>query len=441
MGVIIYGRRSYGRVHAHDGEYLETQFAHIDYVPLFPVGSQWITRDLGGGERRGFKVKLHGGSVAATYLRIWAPLLALGCLVQPGVIAKLFGAGFAALSVWAWTWRALRGHAATRRSDFNRVAFGTRCEPRWLTDEMRERLAADLRDQLAKRPNARPPEDVALHGPLDVEEAVLAYGMLRIAGVSDPASDAAADRLLASAFELPTSDGGPYRAANAEPTTAFGDAVAKLATAHSAQASAQNAAYREQRIAAERRRWFRRPWVQAVGLALLTPMAFGAIPIAAMAFGDPVPMTERQLGSGTIPHGRVVVTCDSFEDGHDTLVRGGEFEAYIYYCWIGKHVLPMFSPQGAPPVAHSPIVGTLYETRDDSERDHTWLAMLRRDAPTFEAYTFDVHLDRRHDDDRGLFAFFIALDALVLAGWIFWIRGVVRRRAARRSATVATAAA
>jgi hypothetical protein len=65
MGVVIYGRRAYGRVHQHEGEYADTQFAHIDFIPLFPIGSFWVTQDLGNGQRMGFPIKLNGRSVAA----------------------------------------------------------------------------------------------------------------------------------------------------------------------------------------------------------------------------------------------------------------------------------------------------------------------------------------------------------------------------------------
>ena len=60
MGVVIYGRRAYGRVHQHEGEYADTQFAHIDFIPLFPIGSFWVTQDLGNGQRMGFPIKLNG---------------------------------------------------------------------------------------------------------------------------------------------------------------------------------------------------------------------------------------------------------------------------------------------------------------------------------------------------------------------------------------------
>ena len=79
MGVIIYGRRAYGRVHQHEGEYAQTTFAHIDFVPLFPTGSFWVTDDR-GGQRFGFPIKLNGRSVLATYLRVWGPIASVAVL-------------------------------------------------------------------------------------------------------------------------------------------------------------------------------------------------------------------------------------------------------------------------------------------------------------------------------------------------------------------------
>ena len=66
MGLIIYGRRPYGRVHQHGGEYAHTTFAHIDFMPLFPIGSFWVTEDR-NGQRMGFPIKLLGRSVPGSH--------------------------------------------------------------------------------------------------------------------------------------------------------------------------------------------------------------------------------------------------------------------------------------------------------------------------------------------------------------------------------------
>src|ERR1044071_5348565 len=105
MSVIIYGQRPYGRLHAHEGEYAHTLFMHVDFIPLFPVESYWITSDLGRGDPVGFPIKLHGKSVLATYLRFWAPVLAVVAFVSSrSLIATAIAIALAGLSAWAWMW-------------------------------------------------------------------------------------------------------------------------------------------------------------------------------------------------------------------------------------------------------------------------------------------------------------------------------------------------
>src|SRR5437764_2188422 len=170
--MIVIGHRPYGRVHAHEGEHLETQFAHIDFLPLFPIGSQWITHEA-GGNRIGFPVRLSLKSLAAGYLRVWGPLVAFVLFALGGILASCV---IAALVAWSWTWWRLP-RALRRRSDFNRVAFGSRCEPKWMTRAQRIGNEEALRKSAARR-GARSPEDVARFGATDANEAVIAYGLL-----------------------------------------------------------------------------------------------------------------------------------------------------------------------------------------------------------------------------------------------------------------------
>src|SRR4051812_10326395 len=154
--VIIYGRRAYGRVDAHGGEYAHTTFAHLWYMPLFPIQSYWITQD--GEAPLGFEIGFHGRSVLAAYLRMWAPLAAIACLATG---APFIGAAFAALGVWAWLWRRA---PASRRSDFNLVAYGTRCEPSRMPREMRDRVKRSLDSRWEGLALGKPPEDIAQFG-------------------------------------------------------------------------------------------------------------------------------------------------------------------------------------------------------------------------------------------------------------------------------------
>lgn len=203
--VIIYGRRAYGRVDEHDGEYAQTQFAHIYYMPLFPIQSHWITR--GGDAPLGFEIGLHGKSILTAYLRMWAPLVAIACLAT----APLIAIPFAALGIWAWV---SRKSPASRRSDFNLASFGTRCEPNRMPRDMRDRVKHALEARWERLALGKPPEDVAQFGATTIEEASTAYGLLRLSAVDrrDPAGHARADRIAAGQYDKPVLGEGPYRA-------------------------------------------------------------------------------------------------------------------------------------------------------------------------------------------------------------------------------------
>jgi hypothetical protein len=424
MGVVIYGRRAYGRVHQHEGEYADTQFAHIDFLPLFPVSSFWVTQDLGNGQRMGFPIKLNGRSVAATYLRIWGLPIGIGMLAGGSLPVAIAGAILLALSLYSWTWRSRRGAHAHRRSDFDRVALGSRCDPRWMTSDMRDRIGKSLETSLAKRDDARPPDDVARFGARDLNEAVLAYGLLRISSVKHTAAAASADRLLSSAFEQLPSDGGPYR-------ESIGAAVPELGSAISAAARAAAEAARARRPV--HKRWFHKPWVQLVGLLFLTPMALGGIAGIYKSIAPAHEVTAKQLGSTHPPfHERVIVACDAIHDLGWQVLRGDSVDEEIVFCQMGTHLLPVVSRRGESPTAAGKIDGEVRFIPDPSTRttrNHPWVDALHADAE-LDGRSFDVYLKRDASDRRFNAVFGAVLTLAVVVAWFFWIRGIVRRRRA-----------
>jgi hypothetical protein len=226
--IVIYGRRSYGRVDAHGGEHAHTNFAHIYYMPLVPIGSFWVTEDLGGSVR-GFKITASGKSILAAYLRMWGPFAAVVGMATGGLGGYLVAAAAIVACLYAWTWRSLGGASNLRKSDFHLLAFGTRCDPVRLPTELRLQFKAELDDKWAKLATGRPPEDVATHGAKTLDEAVVAYGLLRLAALDGHESAAvAADRLLHGQHDLPKSADGPYRGDHT-PNAAVLDDVAAAA--------------------------------------------------------------------------------------------------------------------------------------------------------------------------------------------------------------------
>lgn len=78
--LIIWGTRFYGRIRSCGRSFIATRFAHVWFIPLFPVGSQLVLEE-NGSSYRGIPVDINLKSVLAGYLRIWGPI---------GVIASIF---------------------------------------------------------------------------------------------------------------------------------------------------------------------------------------------------------------------------------------------------------------------------------------------------------------------------------------------------------------
>ncbi len=338
-----------------------------------------------------------------------------------GMIA---GAVVAALSIWSWTWRARRGDLTLRRSDFDRVALGSRCDPAWMTDDMRERVHKSLETSLAKREDARPPDDVARFGAKDVQEAVLAYGLLRISAIKHKAAAASADRLLASAFEELPSDGGPYR-------ETIGNAVPELGAAISAAARAAAQAARVPR----RKRWFHKPWVQAIGLAMLTPAALAGSLGIYKGIGPAREIGHKELSSIHPPTSRhVAVTCEAIRDLGWQVLEGDDVKEQITFCQIGQHLLPIVSAKGETPPATGKVDGELkYIPDNDYSNHHPWVDALHQDAD-IDRMSYEVYLKRDSSDRKLDVVLGGAFVLAVLAGWGFWIRGFVRRRREKAAA-------
>jgi hypothetical protein len=210
--MIIYGHRSYGRVDGYRGEYAQTQFAHLYYLPLIPISSFWVTSE-NGGAKRGFDIRLSAHSVIATYLRWWGPAFAaLAFALAPGEVGAVAAAPLVAAVAVAWRWRSVRTARAMRQSDVDRLVFGSRCPPALLTADMRQDLRRRLDERWSKIGGGRSPEDVVGFGARTADEGLFAYGLLRLAAVEhqDPAAADGADRLLAGIEREPTA-GSPYR--------------------------------------------------------------------------------------------------------------------------------------------------------------------------------------------------------------------------------------
>jgi hypothetical protein len=215
--IVIYGTRFYGEVNSYGGQRQLTKFFHMYWVPLVPVSTLWVTRDLDDGYS-GHAVVMSARSVAAGYARVWGPVAAI-CAVISGNLGGYVAAGaLMAMSAWTWSWRSVRAARERRRSDFHQLAFGTRCDPLDMDARLASVLQADVAERWAQVADGNTPDDIARLGAANPAQAVLAYASLRLAARLAPgdaarAARTASERVLDALKDAnPVAlEGGPYR--------------------------------------------------------------------------------------------------------------------------------------------------------------------------------------------------------------------------------------
>jgi len=208
--IVIWGTRNGGKIDQRDGQYALTRFAHVYWMPLFPVSSIWVTRD-----GVGHTMKLSGRSVLAGYARTWGVLVA--ALGVAGLVPLVPAVVAVSLTALSWAWKDVNTDAQRRRSDLNQLAFGTRCDPKLLPGELAEGIKLELGQRWALISDGQSPDEVATFGTDDVQRAATAYGLLRLTALTLPADQAreaedAASRIADGVREkLQITEGGPYR--------------------------------------------------------------------------------------------------------------------------------------------------------------------------------------------------------------------------------------
>ena len=102
--IIVYGTRFYGKVKAAGRSFLGTQFFHIYYVPLIPIGTHLILEEHGDGSYKGIKTGFSLKSMLAAYLRIWGPLATIAAIcIGAGAIDDMSDEPLAMAVVGAFT--------------------------------------------------------------------------------------------------------------------------------------------------------------------------------------------------------------------------------------------------------------------------------------------------------------------------------------------------
>ena len=456
---LIATRRTHGRVDEHDGEYVETEFTCLGPlpIPLVPVRSFWIVDDR-GSQRVGFEIELHHRSVAAAYLRILAPGIAIAVLaLWSSSSAAAIAAALFTLSAWSWTWWP-RDAAVRRRSDFDRAAFGSRCDPAAMTDAMHQLLTDQLRLRAGAHAEPRLPDDIVRFGARTPDEALFAYGILRLAGARSPHPPASSSRfpgiehLIGGVARRLRSRGGPYRdrhAANALELWA--------ALSASAQDSAGDRRTELLRscgaVPAPRAgipAFVRKPWIWFAVLAISTVGSGVALWSASVPHPQSLEQQARaqraeisaavRRWSGEAlqrrPVGQdIAVQCDFVQNSDHGSLRD------VALCLLGRRILPVagggFYRSGpllrghveeVPRDQDAPWASAL---RDQIGRDGRYYDFYLRTGPSVDELRRNARAERDRAHHLRLRTLALAASLAVLAGWFVWIRlWLLRRRVA-----------
>lgn len=88
--LVAFGSGFYGKIANYQEQWIETKFFHVMFIPLFPVGSMFVT-DSGFRQRSGVDIPTHTTSVLAVYARLFTGLLAAFMLYD---VFSQYGTGF-----------------------------------------------------------------------------------------------------------------------------------------------------------------------------------------------------------------------------------------------------------------------------------------------------------------------------------------------------------
>ncbi|MEI8257807.1 MAG: hypothetical protein WCJ30_19190, partial [Deltaproteobacteria bacterium] len=78
--IVIYGSRMYGKIDRCGPTFVATLFAHIYWLPLFPLGSKLVLEENADGTHRFIPAGLNWRSVLAAYLRTWGVIGAIAAV-------------------------------------------------------------------------------------------------------------------------------------------------------------------------------------------------------------------------------------------------------------------------------------------------------------------------------------------------------------------------
>lgn len=382
MAPVQLPRRVFGKVDEYGGELIATLFWRLWFLPLVPRASVWISTDE---RERGRQVRWHGRSIAAGYLRTWAPIVWLFAFAVDTSRAYTISGVAVALCAWSWSWRMSHRHKAQLRSDFDRVALGSQCPPELLLREDLEQLFSAKQEELAARGAERSPEDIARFGSDDLGELITAYAVLRLAAARHRPSGPwrlAAQRILDGRHDPAEASDGVFRSRVVKPLGR--DEIARAVS----EAAARQRAHLVVRADGEEKTltqyvlW--ESWLRFAGYAALAGVAWlGASQLADVQDPDQFEViTERRLRD-TIATGKTEyrVRCEELH-----LIQVESFDGYdLHACKLGNRYLPVLAEDGLGIRRHpqgegggATVRGRLHPRRVFSYTGASWESDFRR---------------------------------------------------------------
>lgn len=79
FGIIVYGRRPYGRVESFADSCVLTTFSHVWFLPIVPRGSYVLSESESGSQE--VPIGMHLKSILAAYARVWGLIWFIACVV------------------------------------------------------------------------------------------------------------------------------------------------------------------------------------------------------------------------------------------------------------------------------------------------------------------------------------------------------------------------
>jgi len=428
--LFVWGRGEYGRIDEHGNEHACTVFFHAWGVPLVPLASYWMS--LEAGRPTATQIPLCGRSIAAGYARVAAPAIALGALLLAPLIglevALPLAVPLLAACAWSLRWRSLRGDRARRRSDFQLLAFGTRCAPMRMGPDQRVRAKHALDERWSELAGGRSPEDVAQHGAASADEAVIAYGRLvlvalELRGDARRSTRDTAERILDGAYDVRVDD-GPYRAAReVAPSHAIAADVASTAAAVSEVRSTRPPVERVARgPLPPRRAWWLPSRSNIIAVVAATLLGLGGIAANVGDLRSPQPISASELVSAPPIDRRVELRCDELDlRGQLTIGTKQRIPMPYYSCNVGSVAVVVFGPNGNGG-EQVVVKGRLRELEDGH---HAWPAAMR------QAPFVSVYVDTDLGQGRAAAWLGVVLVGASIAILLAWLVHATRRRSQR----------